>query len=297
MSESNKELWRQFVKVWDAGDLDSFQDLTAADVVDHTAMPGMPPGLDGAKQLASMLKAAFPDRSTEVQYTIAEGDRVAALHTIRATHTGAFMGMPPTGKPFEVSSIHIVRVAGSKIVEHYGLLDQAGVMAQLGLAPMPPGTENWRPPPTSPQVKAGAQTGDPNVGRKAMDDMIAAMRVGKIDDVLAHIHPEVVDHAAMPGQGPRIEGVRWRFEQLFGGMGDPDFRVLASVGEGPFLSQAYTFTATHNGPMMGMPPTNRSFTVNAIDFILFEDGRMREHWGLLDMPALLMQLGLLPPPA
>jgi predicted ester cyclase len=47
---------------------------------------------------------------------------------------------------------------------------------------------------------------------------------------------------------------------------------------------------------MGMPPTNNSFQINAIDFVLFEDGKMREHWGLIDMPGMMMQLGLMPPP-
>jgi ketosteroid isomerase-like protein len=43
MSAQNKELVRQFWKVWDAGDTDSFADFVATDVVDHQAMPGMPP--------------------------------------------------------------------------------------------------------------------------------------------------------------------------------------------------------------------------------------------------------------
>ncbi|MGH2795794.1 MAG: ester cyclase, partial [Actinomycetota bacterium] len=235
-------------------------------------------------------KTAFPDRSTDVHHVIAEGDKVAAVQTIRATNTGEFMGMAPTGKSFEVFSIHIVRVAGGKIAEHWGLLDQGGLMMQLGVMPMPPGTESWRPPPTSPQATSGG-SGDPDRNRRALDEMIAAMRIGKMDDVLALVHEEDVDHAALPGQAPGKEGTRWRFEQLFSGLTEPDFRTLASVGEGPFLSQAYTFTATHTGPMMGMPPTNKSFTVSAIDFVLFEDGKFLEHWGLIDVPAMMAQLG------
>lgn len=294
MSEQ-KELWRQFTKAWDAGDVDSFGDMVATDVVDHGALPGSQPGLEGIKQLGAMLRSAFPDRQTKIHELLAEGDLIAALHTIRATHSGEFMGMPPTGKSFEVNSIHIARVADGKIAEHWGLLDQGGMLMQLGVMPMPPGTESWRPPPTSPQV-TGSGSGDPNAAREVMDRMLDAMRAGKLEEVLSAGHDDVVDHAAMPGQGPGKEGVRWRFEQLFAGMTEPDFTVVASVGEGPFLSQAYTFSATHTGPMMGMPPTNKSFTISAMDFVRFENGKMREHWGLIDMPAMMIQLGLMPAP-
>lgn len=296
MSEENKEVWRQFTKAWDAGDLDSFGDFVASDAVDHNALPGSPPGLEGLKMLGSMLRAAFPDRETTVHELIAEGDKTSALHTIKATNTGAFMGMPPTGKSFEVNSIHIARYAGGKLVEHWGLLDQGGMLRQLGVMPMPPGTESWRPPPTSPQMKEST-SGSPDDHRAAMARMIEAIRLGKMDDVLAEIADNSVDHAAMPGQGPGKEGVRWRFEQIFGGMTEPDFKVVASVGEGPILSQAYTFSATHSGPMMGMPATNKSSTVSAIDFVRFENGTMREHWGLIDVPGMMIQLGLMPPPA
>jgi predicted ester cyclase len=255
----------------------------------------MPPGLEGVKQLGSMLYAAFPDRSTEIHHTLAEDDRVAALHTIRGTHSGDFIGMPPTGKSFEVTSIHIARVADGKVAEHWGLVDQAGMMRQLGMMPTPPGAESWRPPPTSPQVTARG-TGNPQSSREHMDKGVVALQAGKVEDFAALIDPDVVDHAAMPGQGPGRDGVLWRIEQMFSGMTDPNFTVEASVGEGSLLAQAYTFTATHTGPMMGMPPTNKPFRINAIDFVRVEDGLLREHWAMVDVPGMMMQLGLMPPP-
>jgi len=296
MTQTEKDLWRAFVTAWDAGDVEGLGALAVADIVDHQALPGTEPGVEGMKQLNGMLKAAFPDRSTEIHHLLAEDDRVAALHTVRGTHSGEFMGMPPTGRSFEVTSIHIVRVADGKLAEHWGMLDQGNMMMQLGLVPMPPGTESWRPPPTRPQVSSGG-TGDPDSHRKMMGGMIAAIREGRLDDVLARGHGDVVDHAAIPGQAAGKEGVRWRFEQLFGGMSDPEFTVQTGVGDGPFLSQAYTFTATHTGHLMGMPPTNKPFRINAIDFVLIEDGTMREHWGLIDLPTMMMQLGLMPPPS
>lgn len=295
MSEQNKELIRQFWKAWDAGDTGSFGDFVATDVVDHNAMPGTAPGLEGIKQLSGMMSTAFPDMARELHIVIAEADLVAGLATARGTHTGPFMGLPVTGKGFEINTIHIFRVADGKVVEHRGMVDQASLMSQIGLMPPPPGTEGWRPPPTSPQV-TGVAPGDPAAHRAVMDRELASIAANNLDGIMAGIAEDIVDHAAMPGQVPGKEGIRWRFEQTFAGLADPEFKVVASVGEGPHLSQAYTFSATHTGTMMGIPATGKSFTVSAIDFTRIENGLMREHWGLLDVPAMMIQLGLMQPP-
>ena len=57
--------------------------------------------------------------------------------TFRGTQTGEFMGMPPTGKSISVGVIDIFRIAGGKIVEHWGQMDSMGMMQQLGAMPAP----------------------------------------------------------------------------------------------------------------------------------------------------------------
>jgi len=66
---------------------------------------------------------------------IAEGDRVAVRLTTGATQVGEFMGMPPSGKRYEIEEIHIFRLRGGKVVEHWHQFDQMGMMRQLGLMP------------------------------------------------------------------------------------------------------------------------------------------------------------------
>ena len=57
--------------------------------------------------------------------------------TGHGTMKGEFQGMPATGKHATWSEIHIGRFAGSKLVEHWGNVDQLGILQQLGLAPTP----------------------------------------------------------------------------------------------------------------------------------------------------------------
>jgi len=68
---------------------------------------------------------------------IAEGELVAVRLIFRGTHRGTFMGIPPTGKHFEISGIAIDRVRGGKIVEHWVIRDDPGTLQQLGVASIP----------------------------------------------------------------------------------------------------------------------------------------------------------------
>lgn len=53
-------------------------------------------------------------------------------------------------------------------------------------------------------------------------------------------------------------------------------------------------TGTHRGEYMGIPPTGRSVTYSEIIVFRFEDGRIAETWGVVDVLAQLRQLGALP---
>jgi steroid delta-isomerase-like uncharacterized protein len=88
-------------------------------------------------QMITMFRASFPDLHFDIQDMFAEGDRVAARCTMTGTHKGEFMGIPPTNKAFRITAFDILRFEGSKVAEHWGITDQAGMMQQLGLMPGP----------------------------------------------------------------------------------------------------------------------------------------------------------------
>jgi predicted ester cyclase len=72
--------------------------------------------------------------------------------------------------------------------------------------------------------------------------------------------------------------------------------VLQSVSESDLVSTRHRFTARQTGELLGMPATGKSFEVGAMDMIRWRDGKILEHWGLIDMPATMVQLGLMPAP-
>lgn len=135
--EDNKAVAMRAVDAINAGDMSLLESLLAPDAIEHSAPPGMPPTRDTAIQFISMLRSAFPDLHYTIEHVISEGDLVAQRGIGTGTMKGDMLGMPATGKSATWSEIHILRVKDGKIVEHWALTDQVGMLQQLGLMPSP----------------------------------------------------------------------------------------------------------------------------------------------------------------
>ena len=89
-------------------------------------------GLEGFKQGVKALRESFPDWEHTIDDMIAQGDTVAGRWTARGTHLGTFMGLPPTGKKFEMAESGVMRVIDGKLVEFWGVGDELGFMQEIG---------------------------------------------------------------------------------------------------------------------------------------------------------------------
>ena len=133
--EANKNIVRRYQEIYNSNDLDTLNEVVTEDFLTPRMMPGMPPGLEGAKQIHQATLAGMPDWHTEIEELIAEGDKVVARITMTGTHTGEFFGFPATGNRISFTGIYIARIADGKIVEHWGEEDSLGLMQQLGTKP------------------------------------------------------------------------------------------------------------------------------------------------------------------
>jgi steroid delta-isomerase-like uncharacterized protein len=127
-----KDVYRRIIEAISRGDADALDELMAPDIVDHNPVPDQAPGAEGFKQWLAMARISFPDFSGTVEDVIAEGDRVAARVTWRATHRGDFLGFSPTGRAVSFSAFHIVRFSGGRAAEWWGTADLLSVVQQLG---------------------------------------------------------------------------------------------------------------------------------------------------------------------
>jgi len=134
---TSKMLERIPLEVLNKSDFALIDEIYATDFVEHTPQPGVPPTREGFKQTAIALKKAFPDLYYTVEDTIESGDRLVHRLSASGTMTGEFMGIPATGKRATWTEIHIGRVANGRLTEHWAVVDQLGMLVQLGIVPAP----------------------------------------------------------------------------------------------------------------------------------------------------------------
>ena len=134
--EQNKAIVRRIVEEAQSGhDLSVVDELLATDLVDHSVPPGLPPTREGVKMQFAMFFSAFPDLHVVIHTQVAEGDQVVTRKTFHGTHMGDLMGIPPTGRPVTFDVIDILRVQNGKITDHWNIVDQLGLMLQIGALP------------------------------------------------------------------------------------------------------------------------------------------------------------------
>lgn len=135
-AESNKNLVRQFVEeAQTRHNLTAVDEYLAPDFVDHSVPVGLPPDREGVKMQFTMFFTAFPDLQAIIHDQVADDDKVVTRKTLRGTHQGDLMGIPPTGKTVNIEVIDILRVKNGKITDHWNNVDQFGLMQQLGVIP------------------------------------------------------------------------------------------------------------------------------------------------------------------
>lgn len=116
--------WRT---VWD--------DIVASDVVHHfNSDPNPIVGLEENKAFNASLFAGFPDIDHSMGDLLIDGDRAVYRTTLQGTHTGEFLGIPPTNKSVILNDFTLVKVQGEKIGEWWYDCNLLALMRQLGLS-------------------------------------------------------------------------------------------------------------------------------------------------------------------
>jgi steroid delta-isomerase-like uncharacterized protein len=134
--EANKRVMKQFLVFINTASETLATELISPDAIFH--VPGRPEPLRGPSgylALIGMMRGGFPDIQWTLEETIAEGEKIAARFTMRGTHQGTFLGIPPTGRKIEVKAMNFYRLSGGQFVEEHGQPDLLGVLQQIGAMP------------------------------------------------------------------------------------------------------------------------------------------------------------------
>lgn len=137
--EDNKAMMRDYLdRFWNQGDEGAGEQSVAEDVVLHDLADvpiDLPAGRAGLFEMRKVFETAMPDFKMTIDDMIGEGDRLLIRWTGEGTHTGDFMGIPPTHRTAKWTAMSVARIQDGKMVEGWQNMDEMGLMQQLGVLP------------------------------------------------------------------------------------------------------------------------------------------------------------------
>lgn len=108
---------------------------------------------------------------------------------------------------------------------------------------------------------------------------------------------DYIEHDPFPGHGNGRRDLEARVQLLLDAMNPIRFSIEDVVVGGDRAVVRWTQTSTQTAPFLGLPATGRTATFAGIDIHRIRDGRLAEHWHVVDMYSLLQQLGAIPVPS
>jgi len=284
--QDNKAIARRYYdEIMNGADLATIDELMAPDFVFTLATHPEPfHGPEGFKQLVTMLHGAIPDVHLTVEHLLAEGDYVVGHWTGTGTHTGGplltVMGdLPPSGRQFRIDGMTWLKIVDGKIKESLANEDTVGMLTQLGVLPAQ-GTPDRSSTPERNMASVG----------RYFDEVLNEGRLEVIDELLAPDFTLRIPTLPEPVRGP--EGMKRFVTALRTGFPDIHFTVERRVADGDKVAARWFIEGTHQGPFLGVPPTNDRVRDQGIDIFVFRDGRLVELWVNENDLGLMRQLGV-----
>jgi steroid delta-isomerase-like uncharacterized protein len=127
------EVAHAYFDAWNRHDAAGIVALFAEDGTYHDPASGGPLQGEAIGAYAAALWAGFPDLSFETPSVQMQGASIAAEWRMRGTNTGAFRGLPPTGKSIDLPGSDFIVVQGEKIASVRGYFDGRALPEQLGM--------------------------------------------------------------------------------------------------------------------------------------------------------------------
>jgi predicted ester cyclase len=267
IEEKNKAIIRKYVEEEDGGESDFIYEIVDPDFVYHYPNEYDFRGLDRLKAAKIEYQKGFPDGKHEIVCQLAEDDLVATSYIMTGTHTGEYMGIPPTRKQFKLTLIDICRLKDGKIVEAWVEFDPAVI----------------------PRIYNEERNKD------LVKKLLSEMDNGNPAFAAEVICPECIWH--MPGGIDVIGAVAFEESdaQFRNGFPDLQHHIEDMIAIGDKVVVRLKNTATHTGSFSGVGPTGGKIMVTVNAIYRFDKGKIVEGWVEYDALGLMQQIGAMHP--
>lgn len=249
--------------VFNSKHFEVIDELKVSGYLDWTPLPSQRLDLpvSGLKESLPQFLSSLPDFRFTADHLIAESDFVACLGHWRARHTGEYMGVQPTHDVLGGTRIDIFRLAGDKMVEHWGCGNELAFLQMVGVL----------------DPVAAPETAPASVAREFVEQVLDQRNLGAAVRLL---DPCAIGHSA---QVLVLLSLWTAF---------PDLRIVVEdvSAEGDTVSVTSAVTGTHQGRFMGVEPTSRTVTGTRVDTFRVTEGKIVESWHDFDAHDLVHQL-------
>lgn len=104
----------------------------------------------------------------------------------------------------------------------------------------------------------------------------------------AYMKDDYIQHNPAVAQGS--EGFKAFFADWFTAIPDFNYELKNIIANDDFVWVYGTYSGTHENEWLGIPPTQAKYKFDAIDIFRIEDGKLAEHWDVMDLHTLFTQL-------
>lgn len=128
--------------------------------------------------------------------------------------------------------------------------------------------------------------------RKVFQELFDKKDIAALD---RYCTADFVDHNPPDGgKGGNINEAKKSFQAFFRGLPDAQAKISEMIAEGDRIYVRATFSGTHRGEFMGLSPSGKRVSYEVWHTFRLSDGKIAEHWALIDPLALMRQIGLSP---
>ncbi len=131
------------------------------------------------------------------------------------------------------------------------------------------------------------------ITRRFLEEIFAGGNLELVDELFA---PNFVLHDPSVLQEVRgLEALKQYITMYRTANPDTRFAGEDQIAEGDRVVTRWTGQGTHQGELMGIPPTGARVTVTGISIDRIAGGRIEETWVSYDALGMMQQLGVIPP--
>ena len=131
------------------------------------------------------------------------------------------------------------------------------------------------------------------LARRFFEEAASQQKVELIDEIFAS---DYVLHDPANPMVQDLESFKGFLMGHYAAFPDAKWTVEEVIAEGDRVVVRWTFSGTHQGELLGIPPTGKQVSMSGISIYRIADGKIAEEWAVSDVMGFMQQLGVIPPP-